>query len=43
MLLLSPALSPQFWRPSGEKTPLENTVKFLRMPSRAPIRIRKGA
>ena len=42
--LLSPALSPQFRRPSGEKTHLEKAVKFLRMPSQAPtIRTQKGA
>ena len=36
MLLAVPALSPQFRKHSGEKTPMEKTVTFLRMPSQTP-------
>ncbi len=42
MLLLSPALSFQFWRSSGEKTPLWQ-IRRIRMPSQTPICTRKGA
>ena len=43
MLLAVPALSPQFRKHSGEKTPLEKAVTFLRMPSQTPIHTWKGA
>jgi hypothetical protein len=42
MLLAVPALSPQFRKHSGEKTPLEKAVTFLRMPSQTPIIPGKG-
>jgi hypothetical protein len=42
MLLLSSALFPLFWRPSGDITP-GKSGNLLRMPSQAPIRTRKGA
>ncbi len=42
MLLLSPALSLQFRRSSGEKTPLWR-IRRIRMPSQTPIHTRKGA
>ncbi len=42
MLLLSTALFLQFWRSSGEKTPLWQ-IRRIRMPSQTPIRTRKRA